>query len=209
MLRKPKLRASPAMIVAILALIAALAGSAIASGGLTGTQKKQTTRIAKKVFKNGIGGASVAHAGSADTAIHASSADTARHASSADIAPNSVTGTEINQSTLTGVKAANVYSATFDTSLGCCSEQITRASDPGIKSDGCNTNACGVIFPRDVGNCSLTATITNASDTGLSGVPAFVETALLPGQHKEVNVGMFDAEGNPEIRDFALTVVCP
>jgi hypothetical protein len=66
-----------------------------------------------------------------------------------------------------------------------------------------------VIFPRDIGNCSYTASSTNASDTGLSGTPAYAETALLPNDHTEVNVEMFDKLGAVILHDFALTVVCP
>lgn len=83
MSRMPKLRRSPAMLVAIIALVAALGGSAFAVGGLTGKQKKQVRKIATKVFNKQIGGASVAHASSADTA---SSAKTANSAKTADTA---------------------------------------------------------------------------------------------------------------------------
>jgi hypothetical protein len=130
--------------------------------------------------------------------------------SPASIPPNSLTGADINESTLVGTKAGNVYSLMFDTSKGCCETQIARASDPGIKSDGCGgAPACGVIFPRDVSNCSYTASSTNASDTGLSATPAYAETALLPSAHTEVNVEMFDKTGAAVLHDFALIVVCP
>ena len=66
-----------------------------------------------------------------------------------------------------------------------------------------------MIFPRDVGNCSYTATSTNALDTGLSATPAYAQTALLPSDHTEVNVEMFGTSGMPILHDFALTVVCP
>jgi hypothetical protein len=105
--------------------------------------------------------------------------------SSASIPPNSLTGADINESTLVGTKAGNVYSVMFDTSKGCCETQIARASDPGIKSDGGGAPACRVIFPRDVSNCSYTASSTNASDTSLSATSAYAETALLPGDHTE------------------------
>jgi hypothetical protein len=130
--------------------------------------------------------------------------------SPASVKPNSLTGADIDESTLVGTKAGNVYSLMFDVSKGCCETQIARASDPGIKSDGCGgPPACGVIFPRDVGSCSYTASSTNASDTGLSATPAYAETALLPNDHHEVNVEMFDKTGAVVLHDFALTVVCP
>jgi hypothetical protein len=125
------------------------------------------------------------------------------------VLPNSLTGAEINQGTLLGTKAANVYGAIFDVSLACCAGQIVRATDPGIKSDGCGPSSCGVIFPRDVGNCVYTATSTNASDNGPTGVPATLEARILPSDHTEVNVDMFDHNGAGILHDFGLTVVCP
>jgi hypothetical protein len=92
MSRMPRLRRSPAMIVAIIALVAAVGGSAYAVGGLTGKQKKQVRKIATKVFNKNIGKASVAHASTADNATNAKnansakSADTAKSAKSADTA---------------------------------------------------------------------------------------------------------------------------
>jgi hypothetical protein len=83
MLEKLNPRRSPATVVAIVALIAALGGTAIAAGGLTGKQKKQVKKIATKVFNSNIGGASVAHAGSADTATKATKANEATKASQA------------------------------------------------------------------------------------------------------------------------------
>ncbi len=83
MLQKLNPRRSPATVIAIVALIAALGGTAIAAGGLTGKQKKQVKKIATKVFNGSIGGASVAHAGSADTATKATKANEATRANEA------------------------------------------------------------------------------------------------------------------------------
>jgi cytoskeletal protein RodZ len=91
MLRKLNPRRSPAMVVAVIALIAALGGSAIAAGGLTGTQKKQVRKISTKVFNSQIGGASVAHAGTADTATKATTATTATKATTATTATKATT----------------------------------------------------------------------------------------------------------------------
>lgn len=77
--------------IAVVALIAALGGSAIAAGSLTGTQKKQVRKIATKVFNGRIGGASVAHANTADTAARATTADTAAKATTAATATQATT----------------------------------------------------------------------------------------------------------------------
>ncbi len=95
MLRRLNLRRSPAMVVAVIALIAALGGSAIAANGLTGTQKKQTRKIATRVFNSAIAGASVARAGVADTATNAKSAETATHAKSADTATHATNADQL------------------------------------------------------------------------------------------------------------------
>ena len=83
MLEKLNPRRSPATVVAIVALIAALGGTAIAAGGFTAKQKKQVKKIATKVFNSNISGATVAHAGSADTAAKATTANTASKATTA------------------------------------------------------------------------------------------------------------------------------
>ena len=97
-------RRSPGTLVAVIALLAALGGTAIAAGGLTGTQKKQVRKIATKVFNGRIGGASVAHAGTADTATKATTADTAIQATTATTATQATTAT-------TAVDAENADSA--------------------------------------------------------------------------------------------------
>jgi len=43
----------------------------------------------------------------------------------------------------------------------------------------------------------------------LGATPAYAQTALLPNDHTEVNVGLFDKTGAAILHDFALTVVCP
>lgn len=91
MLSKLNPRRSPGAVLAVIALIVALGGTAIAAGvGLNHTQKKQVRRISKKisnrVFSKRIGNASVAHATSADTAATATSATTATSAKTADTA---------------------------------------------------------------------------------------------------------------------------
>lgn len=76
-------RPSPAILVAVLALVAAVAGTAVASDPVatTAVTKKKVKKIAKKqakkYFNANIGGASVAHADSADNATSAETANSA------------------------------------------------------------------------------------------------------------------------------------
>ena len=171
----------------------AVTGPKLADGAVTGPKLADGAATGPKLGDGAVTGPKLA-----DGAV-----------SAGKVLPDSLTGAQINESTLVGAKAGNVYGAIFDVSLPCCAGQIVRATDPGIKSDGCGASACGVIFPRDVGNCVYTATSTNASDTGATGVPATLEARLLPSDHTEVNVEMFDHAGAGILHDFGLMVVCP
>ena len=70
---------SPALVVALLALVVGITGAAIAKGGKTVT-KKQARNIANNQIDARASGLSVAHAGSAGTAGTADSADSAKDA---------------------------------------------------------------------------------------------------------------------------------
>ena len=78
--RLKRARPRPALIVAIVALVAALAGTAVAEEATTAVSKKQTKKIAKKQAKKQINklapGLSVAHADTAGTADSAAQVDT-------------------------------------------------------------------------------------------------------------------------------------
>jgi hypothetical protein len=105
----PRLRRSPGLIVAIVALVAALAGTAVAVGGLTGKQRKQVRKIATKVFNRNIGGASVAHANTADSAKTANSAKTATTATTANTANTAKKATDADK--LGGLPASKYQQA--------------------------------------------------------------------------------------------------
>ena len=120
----------------------------------------------------------------------------------AKVANGSLTGTDINQGSLNAVKASNVYGVTFQEVGG---PEIVNASDPGIKSGGCFI-ICAVEFPRDVTECSYTASAID-QESG-SGEPAMTE-AFPGGDSKTVFVAMWNDEGNITAHDFAMTVVCP
>ena len=122
----------------------------------------------------------------------------------AKVQDGSLTGAYINQGSLASVKAANVYGVSF-AETGTGSPKILNASDPGIKSGGCFL-VCSVEFPRNVSECSYTASSTFTS--GGSGEPAMAET-FPSGSANAVLVVMWNDEGNLTAHDFAMTVVCP
>jgi len=120
------------------------------------------------------------------------------------LAPNSVTAGNIQQDTLSQVKAANVYGVTY-AETGAGAPKIITASDPGIKAGGCFL-ACAVEFPVDVSECSATV-----SSTGIGSSPGVGGSgeALASGNPKSINVAMYDKEGNLQAHNFTMTVVCP
>jgi len=83
-----RIKPSPAMVVAIMALVVALGGTAVAGSHLTSAKhkhsdKKADTKLFKKLLKKAAPTLSVGHAataGNATTANHATSADTASSA---------------------------------------------------------------------------------------------------------------------------------
>jgi hypothetical protein len=132
MLKKLNPRRSPATFVAVIALIAALGGTAIAAGGLTATQKKQVKKIATKVFNGRIGGASVAHANTADTATKATTADTATKATTANTATKATSAD-------TATKATSADTATKATSADTATKAATAtdaANLGGVPASG-------------------------------------------------------------------------
>jgi hypothetical protein len=70
-------RPSPAIVLAILALVAALAGTAVADPGasISAVTKKKVKKIARKQIKKAAPRLSVSHAKTADTATNAGSVD--------------------------------------------------------------------------------------------------------------------------------------
>jgi hypothetical protein len=79
-------RPSPALLVAVVALAAALAGTAVAdpTGSVSGINKRKVKRIAKKQINKLAPGLSVAHADTAGSAKRADTANTAGGAANAD-----------------------------------------------------------------------------------------------------------------------------
>jgi hypothetical protein len=124
-------RPSPAMVVAIVALIAALGGTAIAGGFIT---KKKAKKIAANQVNKLAPGLSVKHAdtsGSADSAKHADSATAADSAKKAD--------------NLLAAKVSSTGTLQFASEDGISVQPHTGGSA-----------VYGVLFPRDISNCAIT-----------------------------------------------------
>jgi len=112
-------RRSPATVVAVLALVAALAGTALAGEtATTSVSKKQTKKIAKKQAKKQIAalapGLSVAHADTADSATSADTADVAGGPVAVGHISNPITGA-VNGARTRGFTSVNVTSPSTGT----------------------------------------------------------------------------------------------
>jgi hypothetical protein len=131
-------RPSPAIIVAVLVLVAALAGTAVAEEASTSAKpvtKKKVKKIAKKQINKLAPGLSVAHA---DTADSATRADTADNATNATNATNANTATNaINAANANTVDGADVCNGTVRIPDG---ESRTLCSSGPIRVTG----ACAV-----------------------------------------------------------------
>jgi hypothetical protein len=120
-------RPSPAMVVAIVALIAALGGTAIGAAFVT---KKQSKKIAANQVNKLAPGLSVASAKSADSAKHADSATAADSAKKVD--------------NILAVKVAANGTLEFTAQGGTSVQAHTGGS-----------GLYGVLFPRDISNCAI------------------------------------------------------
>jgi hypothetical protein len=131
-------RPSPAMVIAIVALIAALGGTAVAGGVIN---KKKAKNIANNVVTQRAPGLSVASAKSADSATNATNANNATTANS----------------------AKNVFFATVDYEN---STPAVLSGSPGVVGSGEDfLGAPGVTFPRNMDNCAVNVTVLSGGGT--------------------------------------------
>ena len=132
-------RPSPAMVIAIVALIAALGGTAIAGGVIN---KKKAKNIANNVVTQRAPGLSVSHAGSADNAANATNAGNANTANT----------------------AKNVFFAQVDYND---TTPAVLSGSPGVAGNGEDfLGAPALTFPRNMSGCAVTVNLFNG---GLDG----------------------------------------
>jgi hypothetical protein len=153
-------RPSPAMIVAIVALIAALGGSAIAGGVLT---KKKVN----KIITNRAPGLSVAHAKTAD------SATSATNASNAAVAQSPVAWAHIAANGDLLGSSSNITQANEDNPFAdgeYCFKGLTFA----FKSLQATLDSNGASHADDVARVGIPQAIDCKAGTGFSGAQAGV-----------------------------------
>jgi hypothetical protein len=126
------------MVVAIVALIAALGGTAIAGGVIN---KKKAKNIANNVVTQRAPGLSVASAKNADNATNAGNATTAN-------------------------SAKNVFFARV--AYSTANPTVTSGSPGVVGNGESFTGAAIIHFPRDMTNCAITATgFTGGADVSV------------------------------------------
>jgi hypothetical protein len=184
-------RPSPAIVLAVLALVFAMVGSAVAgtdalSSKITKAKvKKVAKKQANKVLDQRESSLRVAHAETAENAKTADSATTADSASTADTAQ-----TANNSNSLGGRPAAD-YALKSPYAAIAANGAIVAARSRGVTSVS-HTAGSGtytVVFNQDIASCSTTATASNEADApetinvAMQGIPTnggtgiFLQTA--------------------------------
>jgi hypothetical protein len=185
-------RPSPALVLAALALVFAMVGTAIAGPDAISNKitKPKVKKIAKKQINKAAPTLSVAEAERADRAQNANNADNADRADSAETAD----------------RADNVLFAVVDNPAGDGNATLQRSYPDNVTlTDGLYVQ---VNFGRDVSNCAWTATkgnhVPGAGTTALSG---FAQTHG-GNNANEVSVATRTDAGTLVDDDFHLVVVC-
>jgi len=172
--------ASPAIIVAALALVAALAGTAIAGpdAQTSALSKKKVKKIAKKEIKKAAPTLSVQSAETADTAT------TAETAGSAD----------------------NVLWAVVSNGAGAADAAVARSGEPGYTVREAAGPSAIVDFQQTVTQCAWIATKGSVANAAASAQAATTEGVAANPQ--EIQVRVRNA-GGVQIQDaFHLSVIC-
>ena len=180
-------RPSAGVIIGLLALVVAIAGTAIASA----PQGKITKDKVKTIVQNLAPSLDV---NSANTANTANSANTADSAKTADMAGSAKTADTAKIAT--NVLSANVLAN--GTMLGSipAGATVDPVAFQGIR---------GVKFPRDITGCTISASLATNSN---SQIPAG-EIDVGVGSARELVIETYDSTGSLAFRAFYVQAVCP
>ncbi|HVQ60418.1 MAG TPA: hypothetical protein VMS60_16100 [Solirubrobacterales bacterium] len=170
-----KLRPSPATVIAVIALVISLTGTAYAAGVFTKKQKKQVTTIATKVFDSKIGGASVKRAETAGKAETADKALTAEKATEATKAMQALRATEATRADV-ATKAGEATKATeADTATEAAhADEATRATTAG-NAEQLGGKPAADFQDRVDGSCAPPNSISSVGADGTVGCTTPVE----------------------------------
>jgi hypothetical protein len=185
-----KRRTSPALVVAVMALIAAVAGAAVASPSAEKSAKAVTPGKAKNIANSEITkrapGLSVASAATANNATNAT-----------------------NASQLGGVSASGYQHKVLFAVIDAGALAINRTNVPGATLDTSGPIGDWEIDfnAGDLDPCASTATL---SDPGFSGTsPAGeVSTGQGPADSDQIHANTYNSAGAAADISFTVTVVC-
>jgi hypothetical protein len=176
-------RPSPGLVVAIAALVAALAGTAVAADPVATTarldkkEKKQAKKIARKQIRKLAPGLSVDHANTADSATNAENADNATNAQNAENANTANTANSAdtaNNANNLGGQPPDAYEPAKQWIL-VASNGVTRlAGSSGVTVEpGSSGTFSYVDFGRSVANRLILATSNRplAGEQDISATP--------------------------------------
>ncbi|HTT94452.1 MAG TPA: hypothetical protein VMF55_07250 [Solirubrobacterales bacterium] len=199
-------RPSPAMVVAIAALVLALTGSAVAAKRYLITNTKQISPAVLKQLATMAAkqGAAVGPAGTAG-APGAAGAPGKEGAAGAEGKEGSA-GKEGSQG-IPGPRSNLLWAVVEPEGTG---GEVVRASEPGVTAEETVTGTNIVDFTnfgQPVTNCSYEATIGLAAQTGTQS-PGFATVVRYSGDDHSVYVQTFDTDGHAARLGFHLAVLC-
>ena len=207
-----RLRPSPAMIVAILALIAAIGGTAFAASGLTGKEKRQTRNIAKQQVNRLASGLSVAkakQATNADSATSAANAGQLEGSSLADVAPGA--SGAMGSCVLSG---AFQTCASFDLTLNRTADVLVVATAQWFSGDAAATSERGhCMITRGAASTANIDFGTTSNDTDANQPQSYAISHLfgdVPAGTSTYQLRCLQDEGNitltlPRLLGFVVT----
>ena len=200
-LKRSSRRLTVPHVLSALALFVALGGTAVAVG----------------IAKNSVGSPQIKRGGVNTSDIADSAVTTAKLRSkavtSAKVKNGTLSAIDINQASLTKVRAANV---TTVSALGDGDCTLVGVSQPGVTSDSVTTGRCAFTFLRDVSACTATASVDLRLEPNIF-LPAGARTAFARRNSAEPRVietqTFYDAsagDGTPDVSDLpvTLTIVC-
>ena len=197
-------RPSPAMVIAIVALIVALGGTALAGGFIT---KKKAKKIAANQVNKLAPGLSVAHAGAADNATNATNATNANNlgnqapsayetAAASNVRSNVLAMTTLNQTVL----SATITTPSAMTVTAFASIEM-KADGGGNDNNNCNLQIDATNGPRQ----STYVTPNTLEDS--TTMPLAQALAVGAGTHTVIAECSEGGVSNTSVEDRSLSVV--
>jgi Collagen triple helix repeat (20 copies) len=197
-------RISPAMVVAVTALILAVTGSAIAANRYIITNTKQISPpVLKQLAKMGADGAPGSPGANGATGPQGPPGPKGDQGPKGETGERGLIGPPGPPGSSIGTGAGEIGWAVVGKEGG-----LVRSSGPGIASarvSGAATGAYEISFPSNVSNCAYQGTV--AGSIG-APTPGYVTVGLSPDSESAVVVQTSGTDGLLADRGFHLAVLC-